>query len=123
LDVRSVSLAEAMTSEIVSLHVPNLPATEGMVTAELLARMPDGALLINSARAASIDPQALTAEILSGRIRAALDVFDPEPAVLSDELRAAPNVLLTPHVAGDTVQGHLALVRHVLDDILAFRHD
>src|SRR5690606_23216710 len=71
LDVRSVSLAEAMTSEIVSLHVPNLPATEGMVTAELLARMPDGALLINSARAASIDPQALTAEILSGRIRAA----------------------------------------------------
>lgn len=123
LDMRPVSLEEAMESDIVSLHVPNLPATEGMITAELLARMPDGALLINTARAASIDHRALTAEVLSGRIRAALDVFDPEPAELSAELRATPHVLLTPHIAGDSLQGHLALVRYVLDDIIAFRAD
>ncbi len=123
LDVTPVSLEDAMDAEIVSLHVPNLPATEGMITAELLARMPDGALLINSARAASINAQALTTELLSGRIRAAVDVFDPEPAELSVELRSAPNVLLTPHIAGDSVQGHLALVRYVLDDIIAFRRD
>lgn len=119
LQVRPVSLNEAMASDIVSVHVPNLPATEGMITAELLAQVPDGGLLINSARASSVDLDALHREITSGRINVAIDVYRPEPPVLPDELIGLRNVLLTPHIAGDSVQGHLALVRYVIDDVIA----
>ncbi len=123
LEVTPADLAEVMTADVVSVHVPDLPATRGMITAELLARIPDGGVLINSARAGAIDPAALQREVLSGRLQVALDVYAPEPAQLSPELIAAPNVLLTPHIAGDSVEGHLALVRYVLDDVFAFLAD
>jgi phosphoglycerate dehydrogenase-like enzyme len=123
LDVTLAELPEVMTADIVSVHVPDLPATRGMITADLLARIPDGGVLINSARAGAIEFEALEREVKSGRLQVALDVYDPEPARLSPELAAAPNVLLTPHIAGDSVEGHLALVRYVLDDVIAFLAD
>lgn len=118
LGVTLGTLEDVVRADIVSIHVPDLPATEGMVTAELLASMPDGALLVNSARGPAVDTAALERELASGRLRAVLDVFPVEPAVLSAELAGAPNTLLTPHIAGDTVEGHAALTGYVLGDVL-----
>lgn len=118
LGVRTADLTTVMSSSIVSVHVPNVPATERMIGAAELARMPDGGILINSSRAAAIDSAALLAEIGRGRILAALDVYDAEPPTLPPELARSSQVVLTPHVAGDTVEGHRALLGYVVDDII-----
>ncbi len=120
---RLASLTEVMGSDIVSVHVPNLPATEGMITADLLKRMPDGGILINSARAASVDVAELLRQVRAGRLRAALDVFAPEPPQLDAETLADPNLLLSPHIAGDTLEGHQSLVGYVLDDVISYLAD
>jgi len=123
LGVRSVSLSDALGSEVVSVHVPNTPETENMITAELVARIPGGAVVINSARAASVDSTALVAAATTGRLHAALDVYDVEPVSLPADWAACPNLLLTPHVAGDTVDGRQALAGFVLADVLAWLED
>ncbi|TDP98072.1 2-hydroxyacid dehydrogenase [Labedaea rhizosphaerae] len=87
------------------LVVPLTEATTGMVDADFLARMPDGAVLVNAARGPVVDTDALLAELKSGRLRAALDVTDPEPLPSDHPLWTAPGLLLTPHVAGST-RGH-----------------
>jgi phosphoglycerate dehydrogenase-like enzyme len=91
-------------SRVVSLHAPVLPETVGMIGARELAQLPDGAMLVNTARAALVDSEALLAELRSGRIDAALDVFDTEPLPADHPLRTLPNVLLTPHEAAGTMQ-------------------
>ncbi|MFT4011485.1 MAG: hydroxyacid dehydrogenase [Nocardioidaceae bacterium] len=123
LGVRLVSLEEAMTSEIVSVHVPAVPETEGMISAELLALMPNGGVAINSSRAAAVDQDALVAEALSGRLRVAVDVFDQEPSDLSEAVRTCPAILLSPHIAGDSLEGHRDLTGFVVKDVLAFLVD
>lgn len=120
LGVRNVSLETAMSHDIVSLHVPSTPETAGMIGRRELSLVPDGGIVINSARGAAIDQDAFFAEIASGRIRAALDVYDGEPPTLPEPIRTAPNVLLSPHVAGDTKQGHLALMEYVVRDIISW---
>ena len=88
-------------ADIVVVVVPLTPATEGMVDAGFLARMRDGALLVNAARGPVADTAALLAELGSGRLRAALDVTDPEPLPAGHPLWEAPGLqLLTPHVGG-----------------------
>ena len=87
-------------ADIVILLVPVTPATTGLVDARFLARMHDGALLVNAARGSIVDTAALLAELSSGRLRAALDVTDPEPLPAGHPLWSAPGLLLTPHVAG-----------------------
>jgi phosphoglycerate dehydrogenase-like enzyme len=87
-------------SDILTLHAPDLPETRGMISGERLARMRDGAVLINTARGALVDTEALTAELVSGRLDAVLDVTDPEPLPGHSPLHGLPNVLLTPHIAG-----------------------
>ncbi|WP_144119980.1 2-hydroxyacid dehydrogenase [Catellatospora sichuanensis] len=87
-------------ADVVVLLVPLTEQTEGMVDAAFLAAMPDGALLVNAARGRVADAAALTAELASGRLRAALDVTDPEPLPPDSPLWDMPNVLLTPHIAG-----------------------
>ncbi len=89
-------------AEIVFVTTPLTDATRGLVGAEFLARMPDGALLVNVARGAVVDTGALLAELESGRLRAALDVTDPEPLPADHPLWRAPGVLITPHVGGPT---------------------
>jgi phosphoglycerate dehydrogenase-like enzyme len=74
-----------------------------MVDAEFLARMRDGALLVNAARGPVVVTDALLAELQSGRLRAALDVVEPEPLPSSHPLWTAPNLVLTPHVAGSVL--------------------
>jgi len=96
-----VSLDEVVrASDIVTLHAPALPATRHMIDAARLAAMRDGSVLINTARGSLVDTAALTAELVSGRLDAVLDVTDPEPLPDDSPLFGLPNVLLTPHVAG-----------------------
>ncbi|PJM73747.1 hydroxyacid dehydrogenase [Bifidobacterium primatium] len=88
-------------SDIVSIHTPGIPQTAGMIGAHELGLMKDGALLLNSARGIVIDHKALEKELVSGRIRAVLDVTDPEEPLPADSpLWGLPNVVLTPHIAG-----------------------
>lgn len=87
-------------ADVVILIVPLTEATRGLVDADFLARMPDGALLVNIARGAVVDTEALLAELGSGRLRAALDVADPEPLPADSPLWDAPNLLISPHVGG-----------------------
>ena len=102
LDIRLGTLDEVLaTSDLISLHLPVLPSTRGLIDARALARMRDGAVFINSARAALCDEDALTRELQSGRISAVLDVFAVEPLPLDHPLRRLDNVIITPHLAGD----------------------
>ncbi|WP_411093388.1 hydroxyacid dehydrogenase [Streptomyces sp. 049-1] len=87
-------------SAVVSVHAPLLPETTGLLDTKLLALLPDGAALINTARGGIVDTDALTRECLSGRLEAYLDVTDPEPLPPGHPLVTLPNVLLTPHIAG-----------------------
>ncbi len=89
-------------ADVVVLLVPFTPETKGMADAGFLARMKDGALLVNAARGAVLDTQALVAEAASGRLRAALDVTDPEPLPAGHPLWSLDGVFITPHVAAST---------------------
>ncbi|WP_432135752.1 MULTISPECIES: hydroxyacid dehydrogenase [unclassified Streptomyces] len=101
LGAEAVSLEELLRrSDIVSLHAPDIPETYRMLDAGRLALIRDGGVLINTSRGALIDPDALTAELVSGRLRAVLDVTEPEPLPADSPLYALPNVFLTPHIAG-----------------------
>lgn len=86
--------------DAVVLMVPVTAKTIGMVDANFLSRMPDGAVLVNAARGLVVNTGALLAELNAGRLRAALDVTDPEPLPPNHPLWTAPGLLLTPHVAG-----------------------
>ncbi|MFV0459604.1 MAG: 2-hydroxyacid dehydrogenase [Actinomycetales bacterium] len=88
--------------DIVALAVPLSASTRGLFGAELLAAMADDALLVSVARGPVVDTDALTAEVGSGRLRAAVDVIDPEPFPADHPLRLMPGFLMTPHVGGDT---------------------
>lgn len=101
LGVRPVALAELFAlSDVVSVHTPLLPATRGLVSRELLTAMRPGAVLINTARGAIIDQPALVDVLRQGRIRAVLDVTDPDALPPDDPLWACDNALITPHLAG-----------------------
>lgn len=89
-------------AEVVLLAVPLNDATRHLVDAAFLAALPDGALVVNVARGPVADTDALLAELEAGRLRAALDVTDPEPLPSGHPLWTAPNVLVSPHVGGDT---------------------
>lgn len=89
-------------ADVVVLIVPLTGETRGMIGAGEMARMKQGALLVNAARGPVVDTDALVAALHAGRIRAALDVTDPEPLPDGHALWSAPNVLITPHVAGSS---------------------
>lgn len=86
--------------DVVVLIVPLSDSTMGLVDAQFLAAMKDGALVVNVARGKVVDTQALLAETSSGRLRAALDVTDPEPLPADHPLWTSPGVLISPHVGG-----------------------
>lgn len=90
------------SADVVVLAVPLTAETTGMVDENFLAQLPDGALLVNVARGPVVNTDALLAELTAGRISAALDVVDPEPLPTGHPLWSAPNVLITPHVGGDS---------------------
>jgi len=109
-------------SDAVSIHVPELPATRGLVGARQLSLLRDGAALVNTARGAVLDHDALLTECQTGRISVALDVSSPEPLPADSPFWKLPNVFLTPHIAAmghaglyQIGAGALAAVRHLAD--------
>lgn len=88
--------------DVIVIITPLSDGTRGLVGTELLAALPDGALVVNVARGGVIDSDALTREVVSGRLFAALDVFDPEPIPADHPIWKASNALITPHLGGDT---------------------
>jgi phosphoglycerate dehydrogenase-like enzyme len=103
--------------EIVVVSVPLSGQTQKLVDAKFLAAMPDGALLVNVARGPVADTGALVAETSSGRLRAALDVTDPEPLPADHPLWTTPGVLITPHVGGASSAMFPRMVRLVRKQI------
>lgn len=101
-----VSLGEARKllpkTDIVILAVPLTADTAHLVDDDFLAALPDGSLVVNVARGPVIDTDALVRHLRQGRLHAALDVTDPEPLPQEHPLWSAPNILITPHVGGDT---------------------
>jgi phosphoglycerate dehydrogenase-like enzyme len=89
-------------ADIVVLLLPSLPTTDGLFDEAMLRRMKAGALLVNAGRGMAVDTDALVAAVSEGRIRAALDVTDPEPLPEGHPLWRLPGVFLTPHLAGDS---------------------
>ena len=118
LGVRKVELPELMSSsDVISVHAPAIPATRHMIGAELLKSIKDDAVLVNNARSAVIDTEALVAELAKERFDCALDVFDEEPLPEVHPLRRTRRTLLTPHVAGLTPERRARLVDVMLDEL------
>ena len=115
------SLDELMaTSDVITNHAPTTDETTGMLDARLWGLVKDGALFVNTARAAAVDYDALLAVLQSGRITAALDVFTAEPLAEDIPFRELPNVILSPHVAGLTVEGRLRFGEAMVDEFARF---
>jgi glyoxylate reductase len=104
--------------DVVSIHAPLTPETEGLISRERLALLRDGGTLVNTARGGLVDEDALVEELVSGRISAGLDVFVHEPAV-PEALLGLANVVLTPHIGSGTVETRAAMTRVVVDNLLA----
>lgn len=107
-------------ADAVVLLVPLTEQTRGLVDADFLARMPDGAVLVNAARGGVVVTDDLVDALRSGRLRAALDVTDPEPLPAGHPLWQAPNLLLTPHVAGSVPSTGERAVRIVRDQLARY---
>ena len=122
--VRAVSLDELVaTADVVSLHVPLLDSTRHLFDAQRLAAMRKGAVLVNSARGAVVDEAALATALRSGHLGgAALDVFEREPLPAGSVLVDCPNLLLTPHIAGVSVESNdrvSSLIAHQVIEALS----
>lgn len=121
LGVTKVDLAQLLSQcRIVSIHAPSTAETHHMIGAHELALLPDGAMLVNTARAWVVDQEALLAELQSGRIQAALDVFDQEPLPRDHPFLALDNVFLTPHIAGASIQARHRQGRLIVEEIRRF---
>jgi phosphoglycerate dehydrogenase-like enzyme len=102
LGVRLVPLEELMrTADVISFHLPVTAETRGMFGARELSWIRDGAVVINSARAAILDDAAFLAEVCKARFAVFLDVFAVEPLPLDHPFRSMDHVFITPHIAGD----------------------
>jgi glyoxylate reductase len=105
-------------SDVVTIHAPLTDDTHGLLDARRLALLRDGACLINTARGAIVDEDALVAELLAGRLRAGLDVFAHEPDV-PRALLQLPNVVLSPHVGSATRATREGATSELVANILA----
>jgi phosphoglycerate dehydrogenase-like enzyme len=120
-DAELASLDAALDSAVVSLHAARTPETVGMLDADRLAQIPDGALFVNTARAELVVEEALMAELRSGRFDAVLDVYHEEPLPADHELRELDNVVLTPHVGGSRIRE--PLTEAIIDELARFEDD
>jgi phosphoglycerate dehydrogenase-like enzyme len=107
-------------ADVVTLHLVLSDRTRGILGAGDLARMKPGALLVNTSRGPLVDEPALIAALQSGRIRAALDVYDREPLPRDHPLRTLPNTVLTPHLGYTTVETFEEFYAQSIENALAF---
>ena len=115
-------------SDVVTLHVPELPSTRNLMGAEELGSMRDGAVLINASRGQVVDLDALRGELERGRVAgAAVDVFPTEPKSAGERfespLAGLDNVLLTPHIGGSTEEAQAGIGREVTEKLLRYSDD
>lgn len=129
-NARSAASLDAVleAADVVTLHVPETPGTQGMVGASQLRRMKVGAKLINASRGTVVDIEALAEALRSGHIAgAAVDVFPREPKSTDEEfvspLRGLPNVLLTPHVGGSTEEAQQNIGTEVADKLIRYSNN
>ncbi len=114
--VRMVDLDTLLaTSDVLSVHLLLGEETRGMLSAERIARLKDGAIVVNTARGALFDEAALVRELRSGRISAGLDVYEKEPLAPGHALAGLDNVVITPHCAFRTPEASETLIRRALD--------
>ena len=104
-------------SDIISLHLPEIPSTLGLIGSKQFGLIKDGAVFINSSRAGVYDERALVEELKSGRFEAYIDVFSTEPIPTDHPLRTMKNVLITPHVAGDNIAMFRRCGREAIESI------
>lgn len=122
LGVRKVEELDAIFAEcpIVTLQAPPTEETHHMVGARQLGLLQDGAIFVNTARSHLVDEAALLRELESGRFVAALDVYDEEPLPQDSPFRMLDNVILTPHVAGHSLQARRRQGQEMVDEIRRF---
>ena len=124
LNVTRVSLEELFsTCRVIANHAPTTPETDGMVNARHFKAMQDGGVFINNARARAVNQDDMIAELATGRIRAVLDVFSPEPLLPDSPLRGMENVFLTPHMAGQADDTRLRQGAAMVDELERFLND
>jgi D-3-phosphoglycerate dehydrogenase len=116
-----VTLAAALPrADFITIHCPKTPETTGMFDAARLARMKSGAFIVNTARGGIIDEAKLHAALVSGQLGgAALDVFDQEPVPTDHKLLELPNLIVAPHIAGNTVEALDRMSRATIANILS----
>jgi phosphoglycerate dehydrogenase-like enzyme len=124
IDAQSMSLDDLLKNcDVVTLHVPLLPATQNLLDAKRLALMKSDAILVNASRGGVVDEAALVAQLAAGKLgAAAVDVFSTEPPAADNPLLTAPpaaaeRLLLTPHIAGVTRQASTFLFQAACDNI------
>lgn len=110
-------------ADVIIVLAPLNTDTEGLIGVEEIGAMKPGALLVNAGRGRLVDQEALTEALYEERIRAALDVTDPEPLPAGDRLWSAPNLLLTPHMAGDTPRRFRRSWQFVGEQVERLRND
>jgi (S)-sulfolactate dehydrogenase len=117
-----VSLDELLaTADVVSLHVPLQASTRNLMNADAIAKMKQGSALINTSRGCIVDEISLATALKEGRLcGAALDVFEHEPLADSPHLKNVPNLILTPHVAGITVEANARVSTMIAQEVTAF---
>jgi D-3-phosphoglycerate dehydrogenase len=115
LGLALVSLEKLLeSSDIVTVHVPLTEENRGLIGAEQIARMPDGAILINAARGGLVDETALAEALVSGKLGGAgLDVYEREPLPADSPLRQAPNLVFTPHIGASTDEAQAEVSRQI----------
>ncbi|MGZ9585791.1 hydroxyacid dehydrogenase [Paenibacillus marinisediminis] len=108
------------TCDIVSIHSGNTKENYHLITEDLMNRMPDGSLLINTARGAIIDEEAMCRVLEKGKIKAVLDVFEVEPLPPGHKLMELDNAILMPHMGGPTIDRRLIVTRTLIEDMKSF---
>ena len=121
-DPECVSLDELLrVSDVISLHCPLFPETRGLINRETIAKMKDGAILLNTSRGPLIDDQALSEALKSGKLYAAgADVAAVEPIAADNPLLGLPNMILTPHIAWATLEARTRLLDIAAKNAQAF---
>jgi phosphoglycerate dehydrogenase-like enzyme len=121
LGLTRVPLEELLEqSDIVSLHLPLTEETRGIIGPAQLAKMKDGALLINTARAELVDTVALAQAATKGRVRVALDVYPTEPPDFKDPIFKAERTVFTPHMAGVTQEAQMRFLQETVKNVMRF---
>ena len=110
----------ASSSEILVICAAANPGTKSLIDSQLIESLPAHSIFVNVCRASLVDTQALLARLQRGDLYAAIDVFDAEPLPLDSPFRLLPNVYLTPHRAGGTIQTARRILDFVIDDLEAF---